>query len=255
MVDIAAFTTDLETTEIAHSRHRSACFGAKGLSIPTTFHRRSALRCIQTATAWRLSSPMMSETYLQLAPAIESVNLVFFERIAHHQLEALASSLAGSILLPSPHAMRVGIFFFVHGALASLLGPFGRHCPRNDCKTVTDICGQTYGGCYDGCVLTFDEAFPAPACLSSVSLAEASVAPLTTEAPSLETALSIRASSSSCRPSSICVDYINSCYMRYGGCIDANHCDGSTKSIVVPSCPTVTTAFRRKAVPAVTTPS
>ncbi|CAD0091246.1 unnamed protein product [Aureobasidium vineae] len=63
-------------------------------------------------------------------------------------------------------------------------------------------------------------------------------------------------STSSCTPSSICVDMINSCGHRYGGCYDQNFCDGNTSPYPVPpACPTMTTVKRAAAAPPAITPA
>ncbi|KAI4723937.1 hypothetical protein E4T49_08338 [Aureobasidium sp. EXF-10728] len=63
-------------------------------------------------------------------------------------------------------------------------------------------------------------------------------------------------STSNCTPSSICVDMINSCGHRYGGCYDQNFCDGNTSPYPVPpACPTMTTMKRAAAAPPAITPA
>ncbi|GAB7346479.1 hypothetical protein MBLNU457_5169t1 [Dothideomycetes sp. NU457] len=140
------------------------------------------------------------------------------------------------------------------------------------CKYSTNACGEKYRGCYDSCKTKFNLAFPPPKCSPSVQTkAKAVKTPRSAKKtktssvhhPSSSTSthkttpkqtesitvtappvLIVTPASSSCTPSSICVDKINSCYMRYGGCYDANFCDGNTNPISTPACPTMTTVVR-----------
>lgn len=154
-------------------------------------------------------------------------------------------------------------------SLALLLLPslgFSALTDRPRCKTCsskTNACGLIYGGCYNSCSSTFDEAFPTPLCPPrAMSQAQSpKVGSQTTETtsdillpayakdtylqitptPSAFATTLLITSTSTCTPQSICVDKINSCYIRFGGCYDANYCDGNTTSIQTPACPTLTT--------------
>ncbi|KAI4740727.1 hypothetical protein E4T50_08847 [Aureobasidium sp. EXF-12298] len=70
-----------------------------------------------------------------------------------------------------------------------------------------------------------------------------------------ETSEAAELSTSSCTPVSICVDAINSCGMRYGGCYDQNFCDGNTSPYPIPTCSTMMTVKREAAAPPTITPA
>ncbi|KAG9872651.1 hypothetical protein KCU63_g622, partial [Aureobasidium melanogenum] len=72
---------------------------------------------------------------------------------------------------------------------------------------------------------------------------------VTTDAETPEAA---ELSTSTCTPVSICVDAINSCGMRYGGCYDQNFCDGNTSPYPIPTCSTMMTVKREVAPPTIT---
>ncbi|KAG8623374.1 hypothetical protein KVT40_008350 [Elsinoe batatas] len=119
--------------------------------------------------------------------------------------------------------------------------------------------------CFDACQLNFDEAFPEPACGLQLSLRldqgarekrelqQESTLTLKKKTPTKSTIVPKAASTktkgtatsssqtTACIPQSICVDGINSCYMRWGGCFDANSCDGVDRSPTPLPCPTLTT--------------
>ncbi|KAH0278124.1 hypothetical protein KCU91_g2714, partial [Aureobasidium melanogenum] len=67
-----------------------------------------------------------------------------------------------------------------------------------------------------------------------------------------ETSEAAELSTSTCTPVSICVDAINSCGMRYGGCYDQNFCDGNTSPYPIPTCSTMMTVKREVAPPTIT---
>lgn len=90
-----------------------------------------------------------------------------------------------------------------------------------------------FSRCYDACDTDFDIAFPSPTCTSTIPATPAPTTlttskvlrfadPTITETPLVElsiTNLTTTATNDTeaCVPKSVCVDYINSCYMRYGG--------------------------------------
>ncbi|KAF2218627.1 hypothetical protein BDZ85DRAFT_286132 [Elsinoe ampelina] len=124
-----------------------------------------------------------------------------------------------------------------------------------------------YDSCFDACQLNFDEAFPEPACGLQLSLRldqgarekrdllQASTSTLKKKTPTKSTIVPKAASTkakgtvmssswtTACITRSVCVDGINSCYMRWGGCFDANSCDGVDRSPTPLPCPTLTTVL------------
>ncbi|KAF1355516.1 hypothetical protein BDV97DRAFT_395870 [Delphinella strobiligena] len=148
--------------------------------------------------------------------------------------------------------MCITASLFISGAFAAVLHRDSQACPNLTCRKAFDACGNSYGGCYDACDNDFDIAFPSPKC-TSTTLASAVpttlttskvlrfVDPTITEAPLVElsmTNLTTTATNDTdvCIPKSVCVDYINSCYVRYGGCYDENTCDGQIVSFTPPAC-------------------
>ncbi|KAH0365940.1 hypothetical protein KCU65_g5656, partial [Aureobasidium melanogenum] len=85
----------------------------------------------------------------------------------------------------------------------------------------------------------------------TTSTTTAMTTPLATRAVATD---SDELSISTCIPQSICVDAINSCGMRYGGCYDQNYCDGNTSPYPIPTCPTMVTV-KREAAPPIITPA
>ncbi|KAK5697872.1 hypothetical protein LTR97_006831 [Elasticomyces elasticus] len=95
-------------------------------------------------------------------------------------------------------------------------------CASTVCVDYLNGCDQRWGGCYAACSGYAIPTYSDPGC------------PLPTSA-----ARYAATSTSTCE-STICVDYINSCGIRYGGCYEA--CPGYTKpTYTAPACPTITT--------------
>ena len=83
------------------------------------------------------------------------------------------------------------------------------------------ICLTDYR-CYDSCKTTFESAYPVPKCPSPARsnakfLRSAKPTKSSSVLPTNSSTLSITPEATSCTPSSICVDKIDLCYMRYGG--------------------------------------
>ena len=92
-------------------------------------------------------------------------------------------------------------------------------CQSSTCAEFINTCGQTYGGCYLACPRYTIPVYSDPGC-------------------PLPTAEERRQSTTfSACSSTICVDYINDCGIRYGGCFPA--CTGyTTPSFTTPTCST-----------------
>ncbi|KAF2842941.1 hypothetical protein M501DRAFT_985104 [Patellaria atrata CBS 101060] len=89
-----------------------------------------------------------------------------------------------------------------------------RKCPVMTCATSTDVCGDVYGGCYDKCKGDIKYFYLPPACATPHGLENAGVLhPTLTAVPFIETLCELG-------KQTICVDVINSCGIRYGGCHD-----------------------------------
>ncbi|KAL2351601.1 hypothetical protein BJ546DRAFT_252332 [Cryomyces antarcticus] len=109
-------------------------------------------------------------------------------------------------------------------------------CPNTVCRTQTNDCGMPYGGCYDNCAGQFTQYFTAPDCTpTDTATATTTTATDSVITPSAD--LRSAGTSSACIPQSICVDKIDACFHRYGGCYDANACDGiGAAAITSPAC-------------------
>jgi len=111
-----------------------------------------------------------------------------------------------------------------------------RRCLRRVCQTpqtLIGIGGLRIDSCYDSCSTAFHKAFPAPVCPFRTTTSDPTSTlqiTVTTSTPGIflpdyaekQTANTITAAPSptvvsTCTPRSICVDKINSCYIRYGG--------------------------------------
>ncbi|KAK3336554.1 hypothetical protein B0T19DRAFT_42744 [Cercophora scortea] len=88
--------------------------------------------------------------------------------------------------------------------------------PRTICVDAINACGVKYGGCYNICD---PQAKP--------------IAPLCIKPSTTTTSPSPTPTPTDCEPRTICVDAINACGVRYGGCYDM--CDESAKP-VAPLC-------------------
>ena len=92
-------------------------------------------------------------------------------------------------------------------------------CQSSACAEFINTCSQTFGGCYLACPGYTIPTFPDPGCPT----------------PSFE--LRKPGTTSSACSNTNCIDYINACGIRYGGCFPA--CTGyTTPSFTVPACPT-----------------
>ncbi|KAK5108946.1 hypothetical protein LTR62_007661 [Meristemomyces frigidus] len=103
-------------------------------------------------------------------------------------------------------------------------------CSTSNCVSATNTCGQTYGGCYAACPGLPTPTYAAPICPTITA----------TNPLSNLTAVNI---ADPCE-STICVDYINTCTLRYGGCFEACG-DFTTPKFEVPGCPTSSTTSSR----------
>lgn len=109
---------------------------------------------------------------------------------------------------------------------------------------------MTIKGYYNACQKSFTESFPEPPCASpsSSSIMSPTSAPasqstsneyekatssdgLTPFAPLPPASAATSSSLGSCTPRSICADYINSCYMRYGGYVTSFHDQYNTQDV------------------------
>lgn len=109
-------------------------------------------------------------------------------------------------------------------------------CSSSACADYINTCGMQYGGCYPVCSGYTIPTFSDPGC------------PITSQ--------ELRLAPTSTCSSTVCVDLINSCDIRYGACFAA--CEGyttpsftdpecaTTTSTVVPTATLTTTAHRRK---------
>lgn len=118
-------------------------------------------------------------------------------------------------------------------------------CSKTVCADFTNACGVGYGTCYPAC-----RGYPTPTITPPVCTKRPSI-PVTTSPPTatvMDTDRSeLRATSGSC-DNSICVDYMNTCSLKYGGCFPI--CSGfTTPAFTDPGCPTggsVTESFQTK---------
>ncbi|OCL10409.1 hypothetical protein AOQ84DRAFT_289371 [Glonium stellatum] len=155
--------------------------------------------------------------------------------------------------------------FFIFLALTTLTtsSPAPTDCPRTKCYTATNECGIPYGGqvelsCWDECEDASDRlrTFTNPLCSSSTPLSANSVFATPTSLPLASITSSGLPSSTDivvgrlsgaglitphteCTPFSICVDAMNNCGVRYGGCYDT--CQPT--SLTAPPCPLASPKF------------
>ena len=124
-------------------------------------------------------------------------------------------------------------------------------CSLTICADSINTCGQTYGGCYPACGNYTTPSFTDPGCSSTISSSTTSCTSTVVKSPFTPTTTSCTSGmvtslskpSTSSTPCStdctqtVCVDYINSCGLMYGGCFP--YCSGYTiPSFAVPGCPT-----------------
>lgn len=124
-------------------------------------------------------------------------------------------------------------------------------CLLTLCADNINTCGQTYGGCYPACGNYRTRSFTDSGCLSTTRLSTTSCTSSIVKSPSTPTTTSCTSGmvTSPSKPSTtstpcsttctqtVCVDYINSCGLMYGGCFP--YCSGYTiPSFSAPGCPT-----------------
>jgi hypothetical protein len=134
----------------------------------------------------------------------------------------VASFAALAAAVPKPD----GVPTIVTKTLRTTTKPSSTSCTLTICADYINSCGQMYGGCYPACSGIPRPTFTAPPCPSTKSTT-------TTTKPKTTTRTKI----SEC-PRIICVDKVNSCGLKYGGCYDT--C-GPVPTFSVPPCPTKTT--------------
>ncbi|EON66755.1 hypothetical protein W97_06001 [Coniosporium apollinis CBS 100218] len=57
---------------------------------------------------------------------------------------------------------RLALLWFAAYALCSPI-----ECPQTQCETLTNTCGESYGGCYDACLSPLTSFYTEPACSAS----------------------------------------------------------------------------------------
>ncbi|KAK3694706.1 hypothetical protein B0T22DRAFT_507444 [Podospora appendiculata] len=121
-------------------------------------------------------------------------------------------------MMMQPSASPLLFSLLLTGLAAAAPTDADRCRPRTICVDAINACGVKYGGCYNICD---PQAKPiAPLCIKPSSTTTTS-SPSTTPTPT------------DCEPRTICVDSVNACGVRYGGCYDI--CDESAKP-VAPLC-------------------
>ncbi|KAG9700539.1 hypothetical protein KCU95_g729, partial [Aureobasidium melanogenum] len=148
--------------------------------------------------------------------------------------------------------MRLSIFVFISTSLALLIP----RCAEGDHASST-IDARDLNASPVAAAHKVPEAKPRYTKKYKVTPAKtATTTPLATRAVTTdaETSEAAEFSTSTCTPHSICVDAINSCGMRYGGCYDENFCDGNTSPYPIPTCSTMMTV-KREATPPTITPA
>ncbi|KAF2456932.1 hypothetical protein BDY21DRAFT_372370 [Lineolata rhizophorae] len=129
------------------------------------------------------------------------------------------------------------LFVLASAALANPIAQPEDCSPSTVCETSTNACGASYGGCYDECLGGFSAFFTEPSCDDT---APATTPAVITPTPSSEISLGgldgdigwEGTTISSCEPLTICIEAINSCGVRYGGCV--NRCEVS--ALTPPPC-------------------
>ncbi|TKA46431.1 hypothetical protein B0A54_02263 [Friedmanniomyces endolithicus] len=107
-------------------------------------------------------------------------------------------------------------------AVAAAASAIATPCSSSACVEYINYCGLQFGGCYPACPGLPTPTYPDPGCPVTDGREQAATTTTTT--------------SDTCS-STDCVDYVNECGVKYGGCYEA--CTGfTTPSFAVPGCAT-----------------